>query len=283
MKNWFQSLSVALFVSLFSAVGAQAQQEAPKAEPAADPAPRAVNPAKSALAEARKLYDAVRGLRGGDRIAKLELAAKAFEQVVSLAGEDAKLAALAAFFAAGAWRQQGSLALAERSYLAAAQFDSPRYGARGHLGAADMQRRLKRTDEAIAEYLKVIDLEPGSGAAQDARLWQARLLQVNGKIDEAIATFQSALEAARAGRDTIDTANYLALAWIQKGDFEAAGFVLEHAEEAIAALGEEDPVTQERLRKALEGMSARKALQRALDKKNGAAKDAEQLEEEKRG
>ena len=62
-----------------------------------------------------------------------------------------------------------------------------------------------------------------------------------------------------------------------------AGHAIEHAEEAVAGSGEEDPVVVERWRKALEGMSARKALQRASDKQNGAAKDAARLEEERRG
>lgn len=282
MKIVLQSLLVSW--CLAAGLSAQSAETPAPAPTPSNAAPQAVSPAdgKDALAVARKLYDGVRGLRGAERIAALEAAAAAFDRAVEAAAGEPKLAATAAFFAAGAWRQHGSLALAEKAYLLAAQFDVVRYGPRALLGAADMQRRCKRADEAMASYLKVTELDPSCGAAQDARLWHARMLQASGKIDEAIATFQAALESARAGRDTIDTANFLALAWIAKGDFESAGFALEHAEEAVASMGEEDPVVVERLRKALETMSARRALQRAIDKRNGAAEDAVKLDRAKR-
>ncbi len=259
----------------------QGSQQGSEPVKASKPAAATVDAGRQAIAQARTLLDKVRGLRGAERVAAIEAAATAFDKAVEACAAEPKLAAAAAFQAAGAWRQHGSLAVAEKAYLLAAQLDASRYGARAVLGAADMQRRQNRGEEAFASYVKVTELEPGSGSAQEARLWQARMLQDAGKIDEAIATFQVALESARPGRDTIDTANHLALAWIEKGDLEAAGFVLEHAEEAVAGMGEEDPAVVERLRKALEAMSARRALQRALDKRNGAAKDAVELDRAK--
>ncbi len=232
---------------------------------------------KLALGKAKALAGAVRGLRGPDRLKALESAAAAYDQVAGeFAGEPA-VASVAAMTAGDLWRQQGSLPLAEKDYLLAAQLDGPRYAQRALLGAADMQRRQKRIDEAMATYAKVVHVDPSSARAQDARLWQARLLQGGERLDEAIAAFQAALETADPGAETIEASNFLALAWIDKGDLDAAGYAIEHAEQTAPA-GEDDPVVLERLTMALESMSAKKALQRARDKQNGAAKDAAKLE-----
>lgn len=244
------------------------------------PAPSAAG--RTALAAAKELLGKVRGLTGAERLQALEQAGSAYDKVVADFASEPVVAAAAAFAGAGAWRQHGSLPLAEKDYLAAASLDAERYAQRGLLGAADMMRRQKRLDDALACYAKAAAVEPNSGGAQDARLWQARVLQSMGKIDEAIAAFQATLEAARSIPDTIETANFLALAWIQKGDCDAAGHVIDHAEEVVAGAGEEDPVVVERWRKALEAMSARKALQRARDKETGAAKDAARLEADRR-
>ncbi len=245
------------------------------------PAPSAA--AKEAIAAAKAVLDGARGLHGAERLQALERAGSAYDKVMADFMAEPLVVAAAAYTAAGVWRQHGSLPFAEKDYLAAASFDAERYGQRGLIGAADMQRRQKRLDDALATYSKAAAIDPNTAAAQEARLWQARVLQSLGKIDEAIAAFQSTLEAARSIRDTIETVNFLALAWIEKGDLDAAGHVIEHAEEAVAGSGEEDPVVIERWRKALESMTARKSLQRARDKQTGAAKDAVRLEGDRRG
>lgn len=283
MKNVL--IKLCLWSSLLFAVPAQGQEPGSGGnEPAARskvqrPAPSPA--AKAALAAAKELLDKARGLTGAERIQALERAASAYDKVVGEFVAEAAVAASAAFTAAGVWRQQGSLPLAEKDYLAAAKLDADRYAQRGWIGAADMQRRQKRYDDALGSYDKAAAIEPGSGLAHDARLWRARTLQSMGKIDEAIAAFQATLEAVRSVRDTIETTNDLALAWIAKGDLDAAGHVIDHADEAVANAGEEDPVVVERHRKALEAMSARKALQRARDKQSGSAEDAARLEAER--
>ncbi len=229
---------------------------------------------RAALAAAKELAGHSRGLRGSERGHALELAASAYDKVVADFAAEPAVAAVAAHAGAEAWRQQGSLPLAEKDYLLAASLDAPRFGQRGLLGAADMQRRQKRNDEALATYAKAAAVEPGSARAQDARLWQARLLQTAQRLDEAIAAFQAALESAAPGTQTIEASNFLALAWIDKHDFDAAARAIEHADQSVSEQGEDDPIVVERLHKALESMSARKALQRARDKQSQAGKDA---------
>lgn len=253
---------------------------APAAADAAAARPRVVysDAGRAALAAAKEVVARTRGLRGPERTAALEAAAKAYDQVGADFAAEPSVAATAAFLAAELWRAQGSLALAEKDFLLAARLDPGRYAQRGLLGAADMQRRQERSDEALATYRKAAAVDPGSARAQDARLWQARLLQGAGRLDEAIVLFQAALESADPGAQAVEACNFLALAWIEKGDLDAAGHVIEHAEQAVASLGDEDPVVLERLKKSLEAMSARRALQRARDQRHEAGKDAAAFE-----
>jgi tetratricopeptide (TPR) repeat protein len=238
---------------------------------------------REALVAGRELGAKVRGLRGPERTAALEAAAKAHDEIAVKFAAEPGVAAQAAFTAGELWRQQGSLALAEKGYLLAVQLDGARFAQRGLLGAADMQRRQKRADEAMTTYGRAAAIDPGSARAQDARLWQARLLQDGERLDEAIVAFQGALESADPGPQTIEACNFLALAWIQKGDFDAASRAIEHAVQAVMSNDEEDPIVQDRLQKSLESMSAKKALQRARDKQNEVGKDAAALETARAG
>jgi tetratricopeptide (TPR) repeat protein len=233
---------------------------------------------KAALAKARELAGRCKGLAGAERLQALAAAAGAYDQAVADFPEEPGIAGAAAFAAAELWRQHKSLALAEQDYLLAAETDPARFGPRGLFGAAEMQQRQKRNAEALVTYERAISSEPGSIHAQEARLCRSRLLMSMGRLDEAIVGFQGALEAARPGRDGIEAANALALACIQKGDLEAAERAIEHAEAEVTAVGEEDLVIQARLRKAVDAMTARKALQRARDKASRAVEDAAAIE-----
>lgn len=229
---------------------------------------------RAALAAAKEIAGKVRGLRGPERMQALEAAASAYDKVVAEHAAEPAVASVAAITAADLWRQQGSVALAEKDYLLAVQLDGERFAQRGLLGAADMQRRQQRRDDAMATYKKAAEVDPASARAQDARLWQARLLQQAERVDEAIVAFQAALESADPGNETVEACNFLALAWIQKGDHDAAAKAIEHAENAVQAVGDDDPIVVERLKKAIETMSAKRALQRARDKAANAQKDA---------
>lgn len=277
------SILFALSTSMSSLAAQAAEPKPPAPAPAADAAkarPKVSfsDAGRAALAGAKELASKAKGVRGPERNRALELAAAAYDKVAAdFAGETA-LGAVAAIAAAELWRQQGSLPLAEKGYALAAQLDGPRFAQRALLGVADMQRRQQRLDEAFATYGKAAAIDPGTARAQDARLWQARLLQQRQRVDEAIVAFQAALESADPGAETIEACGFLALAWIDKGDLDAAGHVLEHAEQHVQGLGDEDPLVIERCRKHLETLPARKALQRARDAQQQVGKDAAALE-----
>lgn len=247
------------------------------------PAGRISDEGRKALAAAREMAGEGHGLRGAERARVVERAASAYDKLVADFAAEPTVAATAAYSAADLWRQHGSLPLAEKDYLRAAQADPARFAQRGLFGAAEMQRRQKRFDEAMDTYGKSIAIEPGSSRAQDARLWLGRVLQTTERVDEAIRAFENALECAGSGVPAIESANFLALAWIQKGDLDAAARAIEHAEQHGVDAGEDDPIVVERQKKALEAMSARKALQRARDKRDGAAEDAVKLDARERG
>lgn len=256
--------------------------EARRSEPAPAARARPSDAARSALAEARELAAAVRGQSGPERDYALEQAAKAFDAVAARFAAEPPVAAQAAWTAALLWRSQGSLALAEHDYLAAAAADPGRYGQRALLGAADMQRRQQRADEAMATYARAAAVDQRTARAQEARLWQARMLLAAERFDDAIERFQAALESAPSPSQAIVTADWLAQAWLRKGDLDAADRAVAHARKVVDDAGDDDPVATARLQRAFERMPVRRALQRARDEQNDAAGDAVRLDEHRR-
>lgn len=252
-----------------------------KATPVARPA--VSDGARTALAVARDLASQVKGLEGPERATAQQQAATAYDNVAADFAGEPSVAAQAAFAAGELWRSHGSLALADKAFRLAAQQDPVRYGQRARLELAEVQRRQEQFDQALATYGELIALDASTSRAQEARIWQGRTLQKVGRLDEALRAFQSALEAAQRPRQVIEACNLLARLHVQRGEFEPAQRAIEHAEQAIARANVADPIEQERLRKALETMTARKMLQRARDKADGIARDAADVEAVRRG
>jgi tetratricopeptide (TPR) repeat protein len=276
MQNWWMTMVLA------GALAAQAETGAP--QPTGKGAPAAVariqisDAGKAALSAARELVQRTKGLQSAERLAALQQAAAAYDRVVADFAGEPPVAGPAAFAAAELWRQHGSPALAEKSYLLAAEIDAGRFGARAWLGAAEMQQRQKRLEQALESFGLAVTAEPGGLHAHEARLAQARLLETLGKPDAALGALRSALESARPGRQGIEAANLLALALVRRGDFEGAERAIEHAQHEVTAAGDEDAATTARLQKLADTMSAKKALQRARDKQNQAGAEAAQLD-----
>ena len=298
----------ALLLGSLMAQGSVREAEPAPAKPVAkrvvpkSMAPKLSAEARLAFAEARQLEKNSRKVSGPARSRKLELAASCFDRLVAKFEAEPQVAAQAAWHAAELWRRHGSAPLAEKDYLFAAKAHAVRYGQRGLLAAADMQRRQLRTEDAMATYAQAERVDPRTGRAQSARLWMARMLLTDGKVEQAIERLQAALESAPSPRlmqlmprtavtGAYDHGSYAALervadhlakAWIIKGDLKAAGFVIDHAQKLVDGERGGDPIVAERLRRAFDRMSAKKALQRALDQKTGAAKDAVRLDEHRR-
>lgn len=236
-----------------------------------------------ALAEARSVADMVAGLEGEARLAALQRAAQAYEQVATDHARDSATCARANFEAAELWRRHGSLAVAEKAYARAAELDPGRYAERGLIEAAHMQRRLDQVEMAHDTYVKVAAIDPTSTRAHEARLWIGRTLDSLEKPDEAIAAYRHAVEAAGRPRHSIEACNLLAKALVAAGDLDGAAAAIATAEKAVEAAMLKGESGADSLKKALDEMSARNALQRARDKKGGAYQDARALERKRGG
>lgn len=237
---------------------------------------------RTALQRCRELARRVRDRSGSERLTALAEAAANYDRVADGFAREPRVAARAAFAAAELWRRHGSLAIAERSYGAAALLDRGRYGARGLLGVADMQRRQGRRPAALSSYSAVIEGFPAAGYAQQARLARARLLRSMGRLETAVGGARAALECARPGRQLFDACNLLALLLIESGDLAAAESALAHARKSIAAAPGDDPITRQRWQKAVDGLSGWRALRRAKDRATGAARDAVRFDQDRR-
>jgi len=237
--------------------------------------------ARDALAAAKALITSLKGVRGEERLAGLSKAASAFGAVAEKFSSEPAAACAALFEAGETWRRQGSLTRAEDSYRRALATEVQRYQGRATFQLAQMERRQKRFEDAIANYQRAAEINPEQNRANEARLWIARCLTSLGKGDEALQSFRAAVEAAATPRQVIEANNYLAKALIDGGDLEAAKAALAKAVAVARPLIEAGGKDSEGLRAALDHMSARKALQRALDKASGAARDAQQLEKDR--
>lgn len=265
-------------------IGAVLPAQGSGAEREAEPSSRAGRRAapdslQSAMRDAARLADAAWRARGPARSRALELAAAAYDRCVAAADAMPAVSADAAWAAAELWRRQGSPMLAEQDYLYASKRDAGRYGQRGLFGAAEMQRRQQRLEAAMRTYADAERIDPRTGYAHRARLWMARMVLARGAVDRAIGRFQAALESAPTPRRAIEAADLLAKAWIQKGELDSAGFVLDHVDQLVGDHQGGDPARAARLRRASREMSARRALRRALDKARDVAADAIRLDE----
>ena len=245
------------------------------------PKPKPSDAARAAMTAARETETPVKGAEGPARMSALQTSAEAWDKLAKDFSSEPLVASQASFRGGELWQRHGSLAQAEQDFLAAARTDTPRYGQRGLFEAAEMQRRLKRNDDALATYAQVVAIDSASTRAYEARISQGRWLESLGRFDESIGAFRKAVDGAAKSRQVVEAANLLAKVLIQKGDFESADGVLAHAEESVHKTIAVDAAQTESLQKLLDGMSARKSLQRARDKQNGAAKDAKALEEAK--
>jgi tetratricopeptide (TPR) repeat protein len=227
------------------------------------------------MRQAEELASRAKGLKGDARNEALARAAQAFRAIVDAHPEDQQKCARAWFRIGDLERGKSDLAAAEVAYAHAAELDGDRYGERALLECAHMQRRLARVDEAIATYRKVAAMNPDSERAHDARVWIGTCLESKGDLDGAIDTFSEALRTTTEPARVIELCNKLANALVDRGDLNGAATAIARAEEAVPS-GDEDDIP--RLRKSVESMSARKALQKARDKAAHAHEDAQQLE-----
>ena len=109
-------------------------------------------------------------------------------------------------------------------------------------------------------------------------MWIARCLEEQGDLPASVDSYRASLELTTNPRRVIDLCNGLANVLLSQGDMDGAAAALARAEGVVPGGDGEEAA---RLRKAVSGMSAKRALQRARDKASRAHEDARKLEEEK--
>ncbi len=235
--------------------------------------------ATAALRDASRLVKAIKGLEGDERSAAIDRALAAFEAIGNRDQVAAGPRARAYYGAAELLRRKGELERAANAYGKAAELDADAFGERGLSGRAHMLRRLQRWDEALVLYRRVGAMDRQTNRVHEARLWVGRCLLAQDDVEAAVTAFEQGLQAAQRPRHLIETCNWLAKAHLVRGDLGAADAALQRAARAVPA-GDSDEARS--LQRAVDKMSARRALQRAKDKANGAHDDAIDVERSRR-
>jgi len=234
--------------------------------------------ARAALKQAAAIAAKSKGLKGKARSSALTAGAKAYEAVAAKFGSEAGACGQAWFRAAELWRRSLSLESAAKAYGLAVDRDPRRYQERSWLQLAHLERRQKRTEEALELYKKVARLKSGTARTHEARLWIGRCLEAQKKADAAVDAYRQALSLTTKPRRVVDVCNRLALCLVQQGKLDQAAAAIRQAETTAASVLDKKGPSSKSLRRALDRMSARKALQRARDKATGAHRDAKDLD-----
>jgi tetratricopeptide (TPR) repeat protein len=215
-----------------------------------------------------------KGTDGDERSGILERAAAAYAKVALDFASEPAAVAQASFAAAEIWRRQGDLAKAGPLYERSLASDPVRYEERSLFELAHIARRNEESTEAIDLYGRVAQFRPDSARAHDSRMWIAKIHAGVPSNEEALAAFRIAVQKAGTPRRTIDACNGVANLQVKLGKLDEAQAEVDRA--ALASKSTEGDT--ESLAKAYEAMSARRALQRAKDKRDGAHRDAVQVE-----
>lgn len=273
MSRWL------LWIHLACAI-AFAQQPTVEGERAAKPG----GEARAALALAEKTTNGeLEGLEGEERRAALQRGAERWAALAERFAADKAAVARAWFECGELWRRHGSLDTAQAAYEKSVASEDAGYRERALFGKAEMQRRRKLFDEAIESYGLASRVTPESNRAHSARLWIARCLESKGDRTAAIEQLRRCLEADVRPLQIVETCDELAKTLVDAGDLTGAAGAIEHAERVCRDHVAKGEPNADGLQRAVERMTARRALQRARDKADGASKDAIRFEGERDG
>lgn len=234
--------------------------------------------ARAALNEAKAVAAKSKGLKGEARKNALVAGARTYEAVAARFASEDGACGTAWFEAAELWRKNQDFKAAARGYGLAAERDPGRYQERSWMQLAHIARRQKQIAQALELYKKVATLKSGTARNHQARVWIGRCFERQKKPEQAIDAYRQAAGSTTNPRDMLEACNRLALCLVREGRLDQAAAAIRQAETAAAPeLARPGPKARN-LRRALDRMSARKALQRARDKVTGAHRDAEDVE-----
>lgn len=241
------------------APGARAAPEAPEDAPDA-----VVKQAQDALAQAGRVRREAYGQEGEPKLAAMQKAARAYEQVAAGHAGAAEVVAEAWFRAGELWRSMRNEEEARRCFTAATKCAgaTPEYPARSLLELGHLERRQKRFDDALKIYARVLDLkpEPRHKCAQ-ALTWRGKVQIEMKDVEQGHATLLSVGQRyPDFPLDDIRNVDAVAVDWIEAGRVAEARRLVDDCVERHSLPIGDDPEVEPEVRRALERMKARERL-----------------------
>jgi tetratricopeptide (TPR) repeat protein len=241
-------------------------------------APASSSDVKAELARAAGLVEALKGVKGPERLDGMRRAAAAYDAVAGAFASQPEVVARARYEAGECWRRAGEFESAARAYGQVLDGEPGRYEQRAAFERAGVLRRLERFDEALAGYRRAASVSPENVRAHEARVWIAKVFEAKDQIDEAMVAFRAAVDAAVGPRRTVEACDELAKALLRRGDLEGAAAAVKRADAAAAGVLQAGGEEAARMQRVLDELGSRRQLQRARDRAQGTARDAIDVE-----
>ena len=225
--------------------------------------------ASAQIAYARGIKRSMAGREARERALRREMAIEAYRAVRKHHPRASSSGAEGAFRAGELLRAVGRTEEALEEFEKARELGSKTpFRARASLEIGHVHRREGRRRVALDAYLRVAsDPRAAHEHRDDAWLWAGCVWKDLGRLREARDAWRG---VTRSGSDPIDRIlafDYLALAWVDAGDLEAAAGVLDECVRAHSELALEETRLGERVRKALVRMRVVSALQHAVEER----------------
>jgi hypothetical protein len=227
------------------------------------------------LEHARAKRQELRGLEGAARERARDAAVDAYRAVRAHHPEDRAAIAEAAFRAGELLRAAERFDEARGEFsLAVATGSGTAFRGRARLELGHLARRAGAHAEAHAAYLGVLaDAQVCAHERDQALYWLGRSELALGREQAACAAWRQLADEALDPVDRVHAFDELGLAWLRRGDPEAAAGEWNRCAAALADEAREQTETGERVRNAFANMRTLRLMREAAQRR--AARDAE--------
>ncbi len=230
--------------------------------------------AKAQLRKADEARRAIRG-KGVARREGAEIAAAAYEAVLSHFPDAKSETSTAAFRLGELRRQLGDLEAAKKAFAQVVAIGGDRrLSARAVLETAHVLRRAKELGKAMDAYRRVAtDFADEAPTRDDALYWIGSLHAQAKDLGKAREAWQAVADRGADPLDRVRAFDRIARTWIQQDDLKEAARTIEAAKLALHDVAADPSTRGARVRKALDRMKAVRDLERRQGKPE-AGKDA---------
>jgi len=233
------------------------------------------------LAYARGRKQEMAGLDGAARERARSDAVEAYRAVREHHPRARAAIAEAAFRAGELLRAAGRFDDARVEFrVASAEGSGTEFRVRARLELGHLERRARRRERALDEYLAVVaDEESCAHHRDEALLWSGRVYSELKRDDDARRAWE---RVAKHGEDPVDRVrafDELGLAWVRRGDCEAAAGELQRCRLALRDDALEETERGARVRAALESMRTVRRLREVARRRAERANERDERAE----